>query len=177
MRALMQPSRYPAPRNTNGAPQEGTPKNTNGRPSKRPLFLGFRPFPGKDHFAGLFLIRQRELRRTLFFRPVKRTPPGVVRIDYFRQKQRSFAFAGTVKNYLNTKLKDMIAISSRIPSKKKGIVYFVGNDARFVTTTSASAAIAPTIKPNKAPFINTTAIVIGKKKAVIDITAMPTQAI
>ena len=60
----------------------------------------------------------------------------------------------------------MIAPASmRIPRKKNGIVYRVGNEARFVITTSTSDIMATMISPNAAPFISIVDIVKGKKTA------------
>ena len=65
----------------------------------------------------------------------------------------------------------------RIPRKKKGIVYFVGNAARFVITTIVSETIAPNISPNEAPLCRITAMVKGKNIAVMIVTVIPTQPI
>jgi hypothetical protein len=64
-----------------------------------------------------------------------------------------------------------------MPSKKAGIVYFVGRAARLVITTIASDIMAPIIRGKTAPLNKIAAIVKGKKMADIAVIDMPTQAI
>ncbi len=55
------------------------------------------------------------------------------------------------------------------------MVYFVGNAARFVTTTNVSDTIAAMINPKDAPLKRIAAIVKGNNTAAITVIEMPTQ--
>ena len=75
------------------------------------------------------------------------------------------------------KLRTTTTRSINMPSTKKGMVNFVGMEARLETTTSTNEHMVAMIKPKTGPFDNTIAIVNGKNSAVIDITITPTQPI
>lgn len=68
-------------------------------------------------------------------------------------------------------------MSMRIARKKKGIVYFVGRAAKFVTTTIAKATNAPMMSPKEPPLIMMMYMVSGKIPEDIDMTEIPTQPI